>query len=1452
MRHRGEPARPFCVLYRDFLTRLVDLEILSTGADVQKLLAQFAAMLAAASFTYAVASVPRYVQSALPPEQLLRAAASEQEFLIASTMAIAGLFSVLAWNTVLPDRRDCFILGVLPVRARSIFLAKVAALATGLGVAVVALNSFTGFSFPFLWMPPGGGFLEGLRSLAAWWATQFLAGLFVCGALLALQSLASLLLSYRLFLRISSFLQMGCFFAILGMWFLKPPFSALAAHPWLEWAPSFWFFGLFQQWNGGANPEFARFSTRALASLPAVFALAAAAFSLAYRRNLGRIVEQPDIAPADRSRAASRFGAWVVALVLPKAIDRAVLMFTARTLARSRQHRLVLAAYAGIALGIGLVYARDLIYGPSSFEAMQVAAPWNRPNGSFLAASLIALFFAVIGARAVFAMPIALRANWVFRLTAIHSPAAYFRAVRQSLYAVAVLPVCLAAGLALFIIWPAAAAAEHVGLLAVTGALIVEMSLCRFRKIPFACSYLPGKAKLHIRLGTWGLGFLFLAAQGVHLEFWALASFPRFAVLLGILLVAAVWAHRRAGEFARSPANQLQFEDLPAAEIHALDLHPDAVLVPDDQYIDSLASRGRPARGSMLPEIRPISIFAPAYTPLPADPVHWPTAIGQLLTDLRYGARILTQSPGFSAAAIALIAAGIGGNTTIYSLIHAILSKPAPGITAGGLVSFAPTIDNHPGDPGENSYPNYLDYAASTQTMSSLAAFSGPAAGRFTAGMRGGTYELRGQMVTANFLRTLGVHLVRGREFTPEEATGAAPLAAIIAWHVWQNQFQGAENTIGQPITLNGHVATIVGIGPPKFAGVWFAPFFEVCVPLEAYARAAGMEEQYTDRSWRRVAMLGRLAPGSSLDGARAEFAGISARLAAAFPEANRGRSLALAPYSATQFGPISGPQNRLFMSILMGVALLALLIVCANVANLMLSRALIRQREMAVRQSIGASRWRILRILLSEGLVLSLVAAVFGGVFAWWACNAISKLAPPLESGARFVPDFLPDWRVALYAVMLAVASTLAFTLAPAMRAWAQDLLPWLRAGEHSVAQGRSRTATLLVVAQMALCVLLLISGSLAWRSTRLMETTDLGFSRDHVLLAGIDTRAAGQTGEQNNILLERIRRRLLAVPGVLSASWAVAAPPHPGGWMGAPTTAPGALKPVPSDGAYTGPDYLHTLSVPLLAGRDFSSSDLTGRNPVAIVNRKLAHALWPDRSPLGQVLTVGASSATVQVIGVVPDGAFNAVGDQGQLSGLAPEDRRNFVFLSAGPEGAPGRFTLHLRYAGNLGALIPAVRAAVAEIDRGVPVFSVRTMDAEFAEFVLPIRVFTDVVGIFAAGALLMASVGLYALIAFYTARRRREMGIRVALGASPRQILRSVLRDGLLLTAGGLAAGLLLSAAAARAFGSLLYGIAPADPATYAAVIGALAGVSLAACYLPARRAARVDPMLSLRQE
>jgi len=1426
-----DARRQFRVLYRDFLARIVDLELLSAGGEIQKLLAQFAAMLAAFSFVIAVWVMPNIANSGLPHEKLIVAVWPIEEFLISTTMAIAGLFSLLAWNTILPDRRDCLVLGLLPVRLRTIFLAKVAALATALGVSVGAVNLFTGLFYPFV---IGHGWLGILRAFGAYWLATAAAAVCVCCALLAVQGVLAQFLPYRLFLRVSSWVQLAAFFGILGIYFLKPSVGQ-AGGPLgapVHALPSVWFFSLYQVLNSSPNPLFPPLATQALLNLLIAFTIAAATFALAYRRNIRRIIEQPDIAPASRRRPATRILAFLAARLFSRPLDRAIILFTARTIARSRQHRLLLAAYTGIGLAIALAYCRELIYGSASLDRLYHGVRWDQVNGPFLVCGLVLLAFVVIGARAVFAMPIALPANWIFRITAVHSPAAYFAAVRKALFAVSALPLWVVAAIAYLAIWPWAPAIEHVIILVIVGILLVELLLHRFRKIPFACSYLPGKANLNVRFGAGGIGFLAAASFGVQMEYAALGSPVGFVVLVAILTGIALWARRRTAEFAAIPGARIQFEDLPPSEITTLDLKPDSAPSVDDAYIDVDPGNA----GDLV------------------------AGLEHLLRDLRHGARILTRAPGFSAAAVALIALGIGGNTAIFSMIHGILNKPAPGVKAERLVTFGVMLNNHLeiGDPSD-SYLDFVYYAAHSLTMQSIAAFR--PAPRFTMGMANGTYEVRGQLVSEDYLDTLGVPIAKGRQFTQDEARGLGPLPAIIAWHVWQNQFQGAESAIGAPITLNGQPATVVGVSAPQFAGPSLAPNLEVCVPLTLHSPLARPGMGLDDRSSRGVEMIGRLARNISFSQAQAEFETLSRRLQAAYPESNKGRGIVLAPYSATAFGPVQSSQTRVFMGILLAVALVTLLIVCANVANLMLARAASRQREMAVRQSLGASRFRILSISLAEGLVLSAAGCAAAWLFAEWACRAVVKFVPPLESGVRLTPDLSPDWSVALYAMILAVAATLAFTLAPAVRTWRQDLLPWMKAGEHGVIQGRSRLANILVVAQLALCCLLLTSAGLAWRSIYLMDTADLYFTKDHLLLAGINTSGAA-TGKQQNIeLLERMRRRLAALPEVVAASYTWSAPPR--AMTGMQVRAAGSAQPVSTDGDFVGPDYLAALGVPLLAGRGITETDMSsamaGAARSVVINQKLAQTLWPvqsgwpGQSALGRTISLADVDRPLEVVGIVPNGAFSGIGAGGAVTGIRKEDRGNFIFLSEQQSrSTPGEMTFHIRYAGSLKAIAPAVRAAIRETDSRVPVFSLQPMESAWAAFTAPVHLMTTLLELFAIGSLLLAAVGLYAVAAFYTARRTREFGIRMALGASPRQTLARVLKEGLLLTAIGVTIGMALSAAAGRAFGSLLFGVTATDKPTYLAVIAVLPAVSLLACYIPARRAARIDPTNALRQD
>lgn len=579
----------FRVLYRNFLTCVVDLQFLPNPGDIQKLGIQLMAALSAFGLVIAIYEVPRYSFSGWPVEKLALAAWGDQEFMIASTMAIAGLLAVLAWNSVLPARHDAMVLGPLPVHTRTIGLARIAAIATVVGMSAAALNIFTGISFPFVWVPPGGNLL---RSLAAYWLTMAASAVFIFSALLAMQGVAALVLTHRLFLRISSALQLACYFGILSVYFLKPPLAnpraltAPANQRWLAALPSYWFLGLFQELNGSTHPAFRALAVRALLALAFAVLLAGAALGLAYRRGLRRLIEEPDITPADRMRPLARLTARIAARLVPEPLERAILLFTARTLARSREHRLLLAAYAGIGFAIAFAYARSYLYG-------YAANPWNQPNVPFIAGSVVVLLMAVIGARAVFALPVSQPSSWVFRLTAVHQAASYFTAARKSLFVLAAAPVWTGCAILYLTLWPLRPALEHLALLVALGVLLVERALYRFRKIPFACSYLPGKANLHVRLYALGVLFLFLADSGSRLEFWTMGSAARYLVLLAVLLALAIWAQRRTTEFADAPGNRIQFEDLPKADIFALDLRPDGTWLSDEAHVEALESQPR-------------------------------------------------------------------------------------------------------------------------------------------------------------------------------------------------------------------------------------------------------------------------------------------------------------------------------------------------------------------------------------------------------------------------------------------------------------------------------------------------------------------------------------------------------------------------------------------------------------------------------------------------------------------------------------------------------------------------------------------------------------------------------------------------------------------------------------------------------------------------------------------
>ncbi len=571
--------RQFRVLHRLFLARMIDLEILSAGGDVISLIARVVSVLAALSLVLTYLIAGRYFSTTLPRASLQYSLWNDTEFLISTSIAVAGLLAVLAWNAVFPDRRDCLVLGPLPISTPVIVFAKLSAMATALGVSLFAVNAFTGLVFPYILAENNNMLL----APAAWWITVFAAGVFIFSSMLALQGVAAQLMSWSLFLRVSGLLQMAALFAVIALFFVTPPFAATMLHPGfpIQLLPSFWFTGLLHRLNGDPNPIFKPLADMALRNLFTAVAVATLTWGLSYYRNIRRIVQAPDIAPSAHGRVAAQFVRFAAFGLLAKPLDRAILMFTCRTIARSRQHRLLLAACGGIGFATALAFSKTFLEGSSNER-------WDAPNAPFLVAGMLLLFCAIAGMRSTFAIPVALPANWIFRITAIHSPGAYFAAVRKSLLALAAVPVWIASAAAYFWIWPGRPAAEHVLLLVFGGVLLIDLSLYQFRKIPFTCSWLPGGVQLKMRLGIYVLLFLVFAGLMAQIELWSMERSARFAVLLAVFWASAVRARRRSAEFADSPANRLQFEDLPPAEIQALDLSSDGAWSSDDKYVDSI------------------------------------------------------------------------------------------------------------------------------------------------------------------------------------------------------------------------------------------------------------------------------------------------------------------------------------------------------------------------------------------------------------------------------------------------------------------------------------------------------------------------------------------------------------------------------------------------------------------------------------------------------------------------------------------------------------------------------------------------------------------------------------------------------------------------------------------------------------------------------------------------
>jgi predicted permease len=814
-----------------------------------------------------------------------------------------------------------------------------------------------------------------------------------------------------------------------------------------------------------------------------------------------------------------------------------------------------------------------------------------------------------------------------------------------------------------------------------------------------------------------------------------------------------------------------------------------------------------------------------------------------IFQDLRFALRRLSKSPGFTLVAVASLALGVGANAAIFSLVNAVLLRPLPVRDPGRLVSVSLTGKDD--SMQAFSYPTYKDFRDRNQTLDGLFA---ERMAPLSLSRGAGNERVWGYLVSGNYFEVLGVGAERGRTFT--QADDGAPLSAplaVVSHSCWQRRFGGDPDLVGRDVQLNGHPFRVVGVMPEGFAGTEIIYTPEVWVPMSMQEWVEPGNAWLERRTTQNLFAVGRLKEGVTSEQAEASLNLLAGQLGREYPDTDEGRKVVLIPpgFILPQLrGAVVG-----FAAVLMGAVSLVLLIACANLANLLLARASGRRKEIALCVALGASRWRLVRQLLVESLLLALAGGGAGLLLAAWLMELVAAYRPPID-----IPVWIEtgvDWRVLLFALGASLLTTVIFGLVPALQATRTDLVPALRGVASSRARGRSRLRGALVVAQVTLSLVLLVAAGLTVRALRQLQTASPGFEVEYGLVASFDLGLQGYDEARGRDFQRRLLERVRALPGVRAASLTDLFPLslnysnndiHIEGRPGA-RGANAAQAMVAS----VEPDYFAAMGIPLVTGRPFGGRDAPEAPRVVVVNETFARRFFPGVDPAREAVGKrvsfrGDEGPWDEIVGVAKDGKYWTIGEAPQPFVYSPlaQSYASTVTLVV---RAPG---------GDARALAPALNAEVRALDAGLPLFDVKTMEEHLGVSLFPARVAAALLGGFGLLALVLAATGVYGVVSYAAAQQTREIGIRVALGARRRDVLRLVAGRGMLLVALGVALGLAGALALTRFMEGVLYGVSASDPLTFALVAALLLAVALVACLVPARRATKVDPMIALRYE
>ena len=807
-----------------------------------------------------------------------------------------------------------------------------------------------------------------------------------------------------------------------------------------------------------------------------------------------------------------------------------------------------------------------------------------------------------------------------------------------------------------------------------------------------------------------------------------------------------------------------------------------------------------------------------------------------LAQDLRYGFRTLRKSPGFTAVAILALAIGIGANTAIFSVVNGVLLLPLAYPDPDRLLKIFETTSEF--SQSSVAYPNYIDWRRESRSFTGMGAYRSD---DFNFTGAGDPEQLSGEYVSASLFPVLGVTPFLGRNFLPEEDRQGAACSVMLTYGFWQRRFGGDRNIVGKNLTLNAASCTVVGVTASNFR---FRDDAQIFIPNEQWNGV----ELHSRESHPGLRVIGRLKPGITIQAAQAEMAAISNGLARQYPATNAGHGAIVVRWKDNMVQNI-----RPTLLLLVGAVGFVLIIACANVANLLLARSTARRREFAIRAALGAARGRVVRQLLTESVLLSLGAAAIGLLLARWGTSLILAAAPGTLPRAAEIGI---DPYVLLFTLVVSIVTGILFGLAPAFQGANANPQESLKEGTRGAGGGRHRAEGIFVAVEIGLAVILLVGAGLMMQSVWRLLQVDPGFNTRNVLTMEVALSPKVMASPADiRLAYWQLLGRVASIPGIQSAAITSMVPLGDGDseigfWPG--------TGPQPPDDRMTSamfyivtPDYPAVMQVPLHRGRFFTERDNTASPPVAVIDDVMANHLFPGQDPVGRQISL-IMLGSVQIVGVVrhvkqwglDTDDTSKIRDQIYFPVLQVPDK----FMSAGVTG----LTLALRTGPEPLSMVSAVRAKVAGPTRDQPIYAVRTMEQVISGSLAERRFTMLMLIIFASTALLLAAVGIYGVMSYAVTRRIRELGIRAALGASRQEIVRLVLRQGMKLAAIGMAAGLVAAFALTRFMADLLYGVRPADPVTLLAVTLLLGGIALLACYIPARRATAVDPVIALRYE